>query len=75
MNYPNLQQAAEIYNFRKQNPDEAEVDYRAAMANHVAAIDPTGAMEIKLNKPHDDFTDDELLTLLALQMQIVKNSR
>lgn len=74
MNYPNLQQAAEIYNFRKQEPDEAEADYRAAMANRVVAIDPTAAMEIKLNKPHDDFTDDELLTLLALQMRVV-NSR
>lgn len=74
MNYPNLAQAAEIYGFRKQNLDESEADYRAAMANHVVAIDPTGAMEIKLNKPHDDFTEDELLTLLALQMQIV-NSR
>lgn len=64
----NLEQAAEIYNFRRQNPDESAQDYREAMANHIAPLDATSALEILLNKRHEDFDKDEQLALIALQM-------
>ena len=50
MDFPDMKSlvdAAEVYKFRNPTPEESEIEYRTALADHVASIDFIASEEIR----------------------------
>lgn len=68
MDFPDLQSlimAAEAHKFRKPNPNETEVQYRNALADHVANIDFIESEEIRNGCGWDKFNPGQQRALLG----------
>ena len=71
MSFPTIthvKRAAKMHNFREMLPDESEGEYRAAVADHVQAIDSIEGHEIRTGKGWDKWSDVEIRDMLRRNM-------
>jgi hypothetical protein len=79
MDFPDmesLEQAAEVWKFRKPNEGETEPQYRNALADHVSPKDIVESMEIRTGRGWDQFSAREGTELvLRSALQSIENKR
>jgi hypothetical protein len=59
-----LCRAAKVHQFRQPNPDEAEKDFRVALADHVKPRDVIESEEIRYGVGWDQWNDDQKRSML-----------
>ena len=75
MDFPDmesLKRAAKVHGFRELNENEAEPEYRAALADHVQLCDIVESMEIRSGKGWDKFNIDEYRASIMQGMGVPK---
>ena len=71
MSFPDLKSlkmAAQVHHFRDLNKDETEIQYRNALADHVASRDFIESEEIRCGKGWDEWDDGQKKASLGRSM-------